>query len=739
MSVTILPALGGATLTVDMAFGASPDGDPALWSWTDITAYVMVDGIPISRGRSDNAARVEPSKMTLRLINSDGRFTPENTASPYFPNVRMRVPVRVRLQLGATTSTRFTGFVDEWPIVWPGTVQTFSTVTITASSRWRRLAQSPPFRSLAEEVLTYLRPSSYYPMTEGPAALVWSDRSGNNRPDVPIQHWEPGVRDYTSLQGDDQGAIQRKLAAFYPSTLAAPAIGGGAEIFPIAGHSPAGSATFFFYAVSSPAVLTQIVDIQAGTEIWRLAAFPGTGIMLQRSIPSPGPVGSLLFSNVVSINVTPNPIAATFTQSGSNIVIKLWSPVAEATATVPGVVPTFRSVSLNEYTAPAGDVTIGAHLAVFDRALTAAELAELKIVFLQGQFTDTSAGGTPMYYPDRLIRARAWLAGYRNTQITTEGASAFTDYAASDAVLGGKGRIESMQVFADSAMGLLYETLDGGLGFQARTHRYVSSPWLTVDVALDEVRADGFAPTFDDAKLVNDVTVTSRQGRSRYFDQASIDAYGSFEKSITSVSFRSDVGDTNFSLLQHAAWLVNTESTPRVRFPTLAVDLHKRAATAAAWLAGEPIGSRLRVLHAPSQLGPQAATLDVFIEGYTETIGMFLWQVVANCSPVDPYDRLFKLQDTQLGRLDLDGQTLTSAESTTDTSFSVTTAAGKPLLATTGFPFDLDVEGEQVRVTNATGASSPQTVTVTRSINGVVKAHAAGAPLKLWRPGVLKL
>ena len=44
------------------------------------------------------------------------------------------------------------------------------------------------------------------------------------------------------------------------------------------------------------------------------------------------------------------------------------------------------------------------------------------------------------------------------------------------------------------------------------------------------------------------------------------------------------------------------------------------------------------------------------------------------------------------------------------------------------------VGGERMRVTNITGASSPQTFTVVRSDNAVVLAHLAGAPVQVAYP-----
>lgn len=74
------------------------------------------------------------------------------------------------------------------------------------------------------------------------------------------------------------------------------------------------------------------------------------------------------------------------------------------------------------------------------------------------------------------------------------------------------------------------------------------------------------------------------------------------------------------------------------------------------------------------------------------------------------------------------GETIRHAS---ETSFTVTTASG--YLWTTAaaqFPFNIMVGGERMTVTAISGASNPQTFTVTRSVNGVVKSHAAGAEVR---------
>jgi hypothetical protein len=60
----------------------------------------------------------------------------------------------------------------------------------------------------------------------------------------------------------------------------------------------------------------------------------------------------------------------------------------------------------------------------------------------------------------------------------------------------------------------------------------------------------------------------------------------------------------------------------------------------------------------------------------------------------------------------------------TATSATVKSTDGR-LLSTTSTPYDVVVGGERITFTAVTGTSSPQTVTMVRSVNGVVKAHTA--------------
>jgi len=82
-----------------------------------------------------------------------------------------------------------------------------------------------------------------------------------------------------------------------------------------------------------------------------------------------------------------------------------------------------------------------------------------------------------------------------------------------------------------------------------------------------------------------------------------------------------------------------------------------------------------------------------------------------------------------------DGSQLAAGIDADDLTLSVAVTAG-PLWTTdtNEMPIVIDVGGEHMTVTAISGASSPQTFTISaRSVNGVTKAHASGTPVTIAR------
>ncbi|MFJ9020809.1 LamG-like jellyroll fold domain-containing protein [Streptomyces sp. NPDC102259] len=92
-------------LLVEMGWGGLVQY-PWTITWTDITTFadVQQQGVAVTRGASDELSDTQPGTATLWLDNSDGRFTPGNSGSPYWPFVRRNAPIRVAVAVMPTVS-----------------------------------------------------------------------------------------------------------------------------------------------------------------------------------------------------------------------------------------------------------------------------------------------------------------------------------------------------------------------------------------------------------------------------------------------------------------------------------------------------------------------------------------------------------------------------------------------------------------------------------------------------------
>src|SRR5436190_441219 len=101
------------TLAIEIDFAHGPLTALASNTWTDITAYVV--SFSTRRGRSDALARIEAGTAQLTLDNSDRRFDPTYSGSPYYPNVVPMKKIRIRATYSAVTYDLYTGFIASWP------------------------------------------------------------------------------------------------------------------------------------------------------------------------------------------------------------------------------------------------------------------------------------------------------------------------------------------------------------------------------------------------------------------------------------------------------------------------------------------------------------------------------------------------------------------------------------------------------------------------------------------------
>lgn len=92
---------------VDIAPDASPDGDPGLWSWLDVSAYRrQAADITLNTGRDDESSTVEAADSSLMFDLRDGLLSPRNPYSTLYGRVAQNTPIRYRLNVFSDTFTR---------------------------------------------------------------------------------------------------------------------------------------------------------------------------------------------------------------------------------------------------------------------------------------------------------------------------------------------------------------------------------------------------------------------------------------------------------------------------------------------------------------------------------------------------------------------------------------------------------------------------------------------------------
>ncbi|MFJ8743415.1 hypothetical protein ACIRL2_29070 [Embleya sp. NPDC127516] len=289
---------------------------------------------------------------------------------------------------------------------------------------------------------------------------------------------------------------------------------------------------------------------------------------------------------------------------------------------------------------------------------------------------------------------------------------------------------------ADADGGILTEARDRtALTYRPRTSLYNQAAALALDYATPGEVAPPLEPVDDDQAVRNDITVSREGGSSaRLVDQTSPlsvlappAGIGRYDESVT-LNLTDDTQPEPI-----AGWRLHLGTWSEARYPTVHVDLAAapHLITAATTL---DVGDRLTITHPPAWLPPDP--IDLLVQGYTETLGVHDWDLVLNASPAGPW----YVGTVETDRVDTDGSKLAAGVTATAGTLSVAVTAG-PLWTTSGaeMPVDIRVGGEVMTVTAISGTSSPQTFTVTRSVNGVVKAQLADADVRLARPAIVAL
>jgi hypothetical protein len=301
--------------------------------------------------------------------------------------------------------------------------------------------------------------------------------------------------------------------------------------------------------------------------------------------------------------------------------------------------------------------------------------------------------------------------------------------------------------YPDGFLKILREAAEADLGIlhDARTSaalRYVTGRSLYSQLALmapsfvaNEV-APGLDPTLDDQATRNDVTVTNRLSGAteRAVDTASVAAIGRVN---TGLPGPLNLASDGF-LEAQAAWRLHLGTNADLRVPALAIDL---VAAPTLFGAVEDIqpGSRVVQLGLPDTIN--ADTVHLLVRGWAETIGSHTRKVTFLCVPESPL-HVGEVEHVNYGMLLSTSAVTAEALDTTETGVNINAGAGPDWVYEEDFGILIGGERMPVTAVAAMAGTFPNrttTLTVTRSVNGIVKSHANGAPITFLHPSYIGL
>jgi hypothetical protein len=623
---------------------------------------------------------------------------------------------------------QFTGFVDEWPVTWGDHALTQSYVPISASGQLRRLERAQPLKSATYREATALTSVvGYWPMEDGSKAQFLASA---------IQGGPPGGFSGMALASDSAVDGSDPLPVFSTAT--------SRIWFPVPTYTSSGAWTVAWVMkipASSISGAAQVMSwITPGSTIgrWQVTLAPGTPDVIRIDAYTPAGVptsgGTVNFVDATSGAELSDGRQLYFvvsgTQNGGNVDTSLYAYyAADADGTVSSVVRsdsfagTTGRVGYAYHDAVTGFAGAGHTIGHVLLGNTNATNVSAETAVAGGAGDTTSARFTALLATQGITAIVGDLVRGQTSTTQQMGPQRTGDI------------MSQLREVEDTEEGLLHDGKQGFVEMLPRVFRYNRPVDLAVDVNAGDVGWP-FAPTDDDYLLRNTVTVTNAGGSPAVASDPTSIAYEGVRPDSSSVNVYRGI-----DLQQHANWRLAMGTTGTgLRYPQIELNMTARSlALAMAWLDTD-IGSRITVAHVPhNELPPE--DLDLLVEGYEETISSTEWTVRLNCSPGSQW--LTAVLDASTPRLDCGASTTSGTLTTSATSVPLTIADTCTWVHTSG-DYPIYIGGEEMTVTAVSapagsGSSWTQTLTVTRSTNGISKTHAAGEAVHVAVPIILAL
>jgi hypothetical protein len=682
---------------MEIALGADITGDPASWSWTDISAYVQTANgtkVVVNRGRRNDSGSTSPATATFNLNNNGGRFCTQNPMSPYFPLLAVNTPVRISVSTdsGGSWSPRFSGYLSKLPTSWGGSAASISWVSVTADSVLRRLGKQgahSPLYWTAPHLPAVGNCIEYWPMEDGKAATECTS------------FFPDGVAMTVS------GSIE--LGASSPPP--------GSEATPQSDYS---------FMKANPPSATGIVRPYTNTGQWTILGMFKTDedslvntVLLDADInhgegsTDPDQVrlvletdrftlqvysedGTLLGSVATgALTIEPgdgqwHAFGVRAAQSGADVALRLRYEGASYSVTIAGkTLGRVRKAAFPSTTMTTGPALFAfGHLAVYDDDLSTTVMDRYANA-MNGYLNGSGEGANT-----RLNRLDE-ESGLMYSVSTSSAETAMYERLGEQPKANIVGIIDDA-VEADG--GILFEPRDFGTGSLQYRSRSLLNAHAIGSPALTLTQAD-FAileQDDDDHYLATQVTV-SGAGSAATASASAVEN----ELSVSRNIFSPD------RLPDHAGWTLYQGTRGDYRYPRIQILLHGATGQISDWKSIE-LGDRVLITDPPPGV---VNDIDLIMEGYQESMDQYSWTVELYLSPASRY-RVAELDHAEFGRMDTAGSRLVNALTSSATTFDVETYEGPEWTTSAGF--DVGVGGERMTASAIAGSFSD---TFTRSVS----------------------
>jgi len=591
------------TVTLEVAFTTDPGATP---TWTDISAYLM--SFTINRGRQRELDRYAAGRASILLDNTDRRFDPNYSSSPYYPNVVPMRRVRIRATYNAVTYDVFNGYADGWRQTYAPPGQAFCELSVTDA-----------FKVLAGITL---------------AGSVWEREI---RADNPAVWWR---LDESAGSTSLVDAISGRVA----TTTGTPTLGatglvshdpGTAMQFPTRADgawSPPTGAVMVSALPVTVAYIVNTTDAAAGAVV-RCQDAGGIPVF-EMSIASPNPFITVRNSAGTSVSIVGS---ANVIDGNPHLIVGVWDGSNNVTLYVDGAVsagPTAAAGTINPITHVTmgggmptyfGGTTTGTiatldEVAVFPTAVSAARIsawASARSAPWSGDLSGARIG--------HLLDAAGWPTADRNID---------TGMAVLQSADLGTVALDGLQTVEETEQGRLFVTAAGLVRFIARDS-ILKAPYITSQGTFGDSGAEleygDLEYEYDDQLIYNEAQVSRSGGTVQVVaDATSQTRYLRRVRTLDGLLHQSDLTSRDL-----ANWIVTHYKDPLLRVTGLTLEPSAgNDTTHYPHVLGRELGDRVTVKRVPQNLGT-AINQDAVIEGITHRVSAQQWVTTWNLSPAE--------------------------------------------------------------------------------------------------------